>query len=155
MTKERFIEAKKVLLQSMLEDKEHCPESIRAVRSCKTIRNLINVMNSFMPAMKHKRFPTAEYMRKYFIEELDLINQFGIYIDQEVNIIDKPYTWLFGKCTGNISSSKIEIQRIVVNDNSNITINALPWSIQIIHIKSNKAIVKNNKANNARQIIIR
>lgn len=155
MTTDRFNEAKKTLLHAMLEDKEHCPESVRAVRSCKTIKNLVCVLNSFMSAMKHKRFPNADYMRKFFIDDLELINKFGIYIDQEVNIIDKPNTWLFGKCTGSVSSTKIEIQRIVINDDSAITINALPWSIQIIHVKSKQAIIHNNKANNARQIIVR
>jgi hypothetical protein len=94
-------------------------------------------------------------VREYFLDNLDELNELGVYIDQKVNIRNQDNVWLFGKCTGTISSNRIKFFNIVVNDDADVTINALPYTLQKIYIKSQDAKVKFNKAQVATQIINR
>ena len=155
MKVEQFEEVKRIIVKAMLKDKAHCLDSVYCVKQCTGLKDFVDTLNKFISELKNKRFPTAEIVREYFLDNLEELNELGVYIDQEVNIRNQENVWLFGKCTGTISSDRIKFFNIVVNDDAEVTINALPYTLQKIYIKSQDAIVKFNKAKTATQLINR
>lgn len=155
MKAKQFNEARDAIVKAMLADKAHCKDSVYCVKQCTGLQGFVNTLNRFMPELRNKHFPTAEIVREYFLDNLEELNELGVYIDQEVDIRNQENVWLFGKCTGTISSDRIKFFNIVVNDDADVTINALPYTLQKIYIKSQNAKVKFNKANSATQIINR
>ncbi len=154
MKAQRFEIAKKALIREMLQSKVHCADSIYAVKQCTGIKGLIETLNKFVSELRYKRFPSVELVREYFSEEIEELNELGVFIDQEVNILNRDNVWLFGHCSGTVSSDVIRFIKIVVNDDSEITINAMPWALQRIYVKSpTEAYIKFNKSNKATQII--
>lgn len=149
----RFELAKQAILREMLDSKVHCADSIYAVKKCTGLKQLIATLNKFMRELKCKQFPTVDLVRTYFSEEVEQLNQLGVYIDQEVRIYNQDNVWLFGHCTGVVSSDVISFVNIVVNDDAEVTINAMPWALQRIFIKSPEAFIKFNKSTSAVQII--
>lgn len=154
MKAQRFENAKKALIQEMLQSKVHCADSIYAVKQCTGIKSLIGTLNKFVSELRYKRFPSIELVRVYFSEEIEELNELGVYVDQEVNVRNIDNVWLFGCCTGTVSSDRIKFFNIIVNDDADVTINALPYTLQHVYIKAPKqSFVKYNKANSATQII--
>lgn len=145
--------AKNKIVRAMLLGKAHCPESVAAVRKCTGLEDFVDVLNAFRMQFKNKQFPPISLLRELFMNELYELNKLGVYIDQEVELNNIENVWLFGHCKGSISSDRIKFFNIVVNDDAEVTINALPWTLQHIHIKSSRAKVKFNKAETAIQII--
>lgn len=154
MNAQRFELAKRAILREMLDSKVHCADSIYAVKKCTGLEGFVDTLNKFMPELKNKRFPSIELIRTYFSEEIEQLNQLGVYIDQEVSVLNQDNVWLFGHCSGVISSDVIHFVNIVVNDDAEVTINAMPWALQRIYVKSPaEAYVKFNKSKTAVQII--
>ena len=154
MKAQRFDIAKKALIQEMLQSRVHCADSIYAVKQSTGLTSLIKTLNKFIPELRYKRFPSIKLVRECFSEEIEELNELGVFIDQEVNVRNIDNVWLFGKCTGTISSDRIKFFNIVVNDDADVTINALPYTLQHVYVKAPKqSIVSYNKANSATQII--
>lgn len=153
MKAHEFEEAKRAIIDDMLKTKMHCANSVIAVRRCTGLREFVAVLNKFKGELKHKRFPNVNVLRKYFLGELDELNKLGIYIDQEVDITNQD-VWLFGRCTGTVRSDRTRFFDIVINDDADIKIMALKYTLQRIYVKSpNEAWVNYLKANTATQII--
>lgn len=153
MKAQQFEEAKRAIIEDMLKDKVHCANSIIAVRRCSGLCEFVDVLNKFRSELKNKRFPNVTTLRAHFLGELEELNKLGIYIDQEVDITNQD-VWLFGHCTGTIRSDRTRFFDIVINDDADIKIMALKYTLQRIYVKSpNEAWVNYLKANTATQII--
>lgn len=154
MKAQRFENAKKALIQEMLQSKVHCADSIYAVKQCTGLKSLITTLNKFVTELRYKRFPSIGLVREYFSEEIEELNELGVFVDQKVNVRNIDNVWLFGHCTGTISSDRIKFFYVIVNDDADVTINALPYTLQHVYVKAPKqSIVSYNKANSATQII--
>lgn len=154
MNAQRFELAKQAILREMLDSKVHCADSIYAVKKCTGLEGFVDTLNKFMPELKNKRFPSIEIIRTYFSEEIEQLNQLGVYIDQEVRVLNQDNVWLFGHCTGTVRSDKPHFVNIVVNDDAEISIDAMRWALQKIYIKAPKdAYIKFHKSTTATQLI--
>ncbi len=154
MKSQQFEEVKQAIIDDMLEDKVHCANSIIAVRRCTGLSEFVDVLNKFRNELKNKRFPNITTLRAHFLGELEELNKLGVYIDQEVNITNQNNVWLFGHCTGTVRSDKPHFVNIVVNDDAEISIDAMRWALQRIYIKAPKdACIKFHKSTTATQLI--
>ena len=155
MRVDRFEKAKQALLKEMLANRAHCADSVYALRACTGLEELISTLNRFVGELRYKRFPNIEIVREYFSEEIEQLNALGVFIDQDVRVSNIENVWLFGHCTGSVSTSAIKYHNIIINDDAEVTINALPWTLQHVYIKDSSSIVKFNKAHNATQIVVK
>ena len=154
MKLEDFEKAKRAIIEDMLKDKVHCANSVVAVRRCTGLGEFVEVLNKFQDELKNKRFPNIATLRAYFLGELEELNKLGVYIDQNVDITNQDNVWLFGSCKGTVRSTSTHWYNIIVNDDADVNVDAMRWTLQKIHIKSPaEASIKFHKSTTATQLI--
>ena len=138
MTEEKLKLAVNDMLSILKVDK-HCIDSYRAVASVKTLKDYAIVLNQFRTELRHQNFPTAEYMRKWFIDDLEEINQYGVYIDQKdiVHSQNEFDVFIFGESEVTFVGNCHKHQHIVVNNNSKVNVIPYPYSVCFVQLKNN------------------
>ncbi len=148
MTNEKLKLAIEDMLHILKADK-HCVDSYKAVSNVKSLRDYAIILNRFRTELRHQNFPTEEYMKKWFMEDLEEINKYGVYIDQkgvrhEQNEFD---VFVFGDSEITIVSNSLEHQHIIANNNSKIRVITCPYSVCFVQLKdnSNVSVLATNK----------
>lgn len=145
MTQEKLQLAIDDMLHILKADK-HCVDSYRAVSNVKSLRDYAIVLNRFRTELRHQNFPTEEYMKKWFVEDLEEINKYGVYIDQkgvrhEQNSFD---VFAFGESEIMVVMNNVKHQHVVANNNSKINVVTCPHSVCFVQLKNNSEVSVTN-----------
>jgi hypothetical protein len=115
MDKKEFAAAKKALLEIMKRYKS-CAESFADAKKATTLAELVEVLNTYRVYIGHHNVNITDWLRTYFADKLELLNSYGIYLDQKVEVKEQPFVWLFGKCVCNYFLTLPIIGELVVAD---------------------------------------
>lgn len=138
MIEERYIEAKEELLRIM-NDGTHCNESIDAVKECKCAEDLMRTLNQYCSQVVNKDFPPYYFIKKWFGDDVKLLNQLGIYIDQNA-IFDGDNTniYIYGKSaiTAKLKGNKRYYIHVYNYSNVNLVMDELTHAVVVLHHRS-------------------
>lgn len=84
-------------------------------------------------AIKHN-WPSNDFIKRLFG---DIMHNYGVYIDEEVNIIDEWKVILQGKCTGNIKVEKNTSLDIYARHDSDVIIEVSGNSVAFVSLYDN------------------
>ena len=97
MTEEKFISMKEDFLHEYQEFL--CEESLVDIDAAHTVSDFIDILKKYMTFVTCKPFPTSEWVRKWFITEIDEINKCGVFLDQQCQLYNPiDHVICFGRC---------------------------------------------------------
>ena len=150
MTQEKLQLAIEDMLHILKVDK-HCVDSYKAVSNVKSLRDYAIVLNRFRAELRHQNFPTYEYMKKWFIDDLDEINQYGVYIDQKnvIHIQNEFDVFAFGESEIRVVTNSLKHQHIVANNDTKINLVLCQCSVCFVQLKNNSEVISIDKPKTA------
>lgn len=123
---EEYKSAVEELLTDMIQSRDHCPQSIKDLRTTADIPSLITLLNRYRPNLNRLRFPDTRWMRRHFAPQAQELERYGLFLDSNIDLViddDSPSNiWLYGNCTGTITVSSPKARHIIANDCSRIEI---------------------------------
>ncbi|MBO4550140.1 MAG: hypothetical protein J5733_05360 [Bacteroidaceae bacterium] len=101
-----------------------CTESLEALEKAKTPDELVSILHKFATYLHYKTLPDVEFGRKWFGNELDLLNRNGIYLDQILHVKDPEQKSLimFGDCHITLMLTKPSIWNVSLQDDSSLSL---------------------------------
>ena len=150
MTQEKLKLAIDDMLHILKVDK-HCVDSYKAVSNVKSLRDYAIVLNRFRTELRHQNFPTEEYMKKWFMEDLEEINKYGVFIDQKgiIHTQNEFDVFAFGDSEITVVTNSLEHQHVIANNNSKIKLVLCQCSVCFVQLKNNAEIIEVNKPKTA------
>lgn len=119
--------------------KDLCEESREFVEKADTPQAFLRILGEFVAHIGMKDLPTIEWARKWFKNEISLLNKCGVYLDQICMIEDTklPFVFLFGDCSITYSQSQPHLCRIVARDNSTLNLLLFGCGSTIVRLHGN------------------
>ena len=135
MTQERLEACKADLLESYKEDL--CEESIEAIQQASTPEQLVRILHQFATFLAYKAIPKAEWARKWFSDETELLNSCGVYLDQKVILVDPEERSLvaIGNTHLSLSLTKAHIWNISLQDESDMVLSTYGVNSAVVREK--------------------
>lgn len=146
MISERFEEIKTDLKKEFAE--ELCEESLAYVEKASTPRELAGVLWTYMVVIACKPIPTVEWMRKWFSNDKEELNEYGMYLDQ-VGVVDNPQSNIvcFGLCNLTFNFSEPRVWNILSYGSSTLLLNTHTICNVNVRVKNGAAAVVGSKFN--------
>lgn len=137
MTQEQFQRMKKDFLTTYQADL--CEESREFVEKADTPQAFLRILGEFVAHIGMKDLPTIEWTRKWFKNDISLLNECGVYLDQVCTIenTDQPFIFLFGDCVVTFSQKRSHFCRIMARDNSKINLLLFAAGSTIVRLHGN------------------
>lgn len=122
MTPKQFERMKADFLKTYKADL--CEDSVEFVERADTPQAFLRILGEFVAHIGMKDLPTIDWARKWFRNDISLLNDSGIYLDQITTIkdTDQPFIFLFGNCNIMYAQKYAHFTRILARDNSSISL---------------------------------
>ena len=120
MTQEQLLLCKQDCLEVY---KEYlCEESLDAINKAATPEEFVRILHQFAIFLAYKAIPKADWVRKWFNNEKDLLNQCGVYLDQIVSVNNpkEKSIVLLGMSDMQLLLSDADIWNVTVQDDSQL-----------------------------------
>ena len=132
---------------------ELCEESLAYIDKANTPRELASVLWTYMVVLACKPIPTVEWMRKWFANNKEELNEYGMYLDQG-GVVNNPQSNIvcFGLCNLSFNFSEPRVWNILSYGSStlllnthticNVNVRAKDDTVAIVGSKHSGSIIK-------------
>ena len=124
MTEEKLKACKEDLLTTYKD--VLCDESNDDIRAANNAMCLVCLLHKFATFLRYKVIPSADWARKWFEDEKDLLNQCGVYLDQVAVLINPAETSivLMGNSEVTLLVNQPDLYNVTLQDASTLHISA-------------------------------
>lgn len=128
-----------------------CDESVEDINNTETLESFVGVLKKYMCFVYAKPIPTSLWVRKWFANDKDEINKYGVYLDQSLSLTNpEEKLVLFGSCGATMVFTEPKLWNIMLCETSMITIMADGVCDISIRKKDNSSVMVTKRTNGAR-----
>lgn len=113
-----------------------CDESMIDILNAMDWPSFVDVLRKYMVYNNYRPFPDVEWVRKWFSDHREELNDEGVYLDQCISLKDpERHVFLFGHCVAHIIYTLPRQFRILAQDESKVHAQAYGTSVVFVKLK--------------------